>query len=142
MGTYLPEGIGVTTTLVNSGTTPIIVTGTPNGAGIGDVDNIVAGGGRINYSSTDGGDLDVDFNFDTTVTNPYIFIGDIETFTTVNITDCSGTPINVNLMNGQSRFAVGANTAFITGTTSTNQDGYIQVPGSFDCLRINILPNS
>ncbi|MEM7085250.1 MAG: HYR domain-containing protein [Bacteroidota bacterium] len=137
-GAFLPAGIGVTTSLVNSGTTDITIIGTPNGAGIGDVDNIVADGGRINYSSTDGGNLDATYNFDVTVTNPYIFIGDMETFTTINIFDCTGNPINVNLMNGQSRFAASGNSAFITGTTSTNQDGYIQVPGSFDCLVINI----
>ncbi|MEL6812285.1 MAG: hypothetical protein AAFP76_13225, partial [Bacteroidota bacterium] len=137
-GAFLPAGIGVTTSLVNNGTTNITVTSTPSGAGIGDVDNIVVSGGRMNYSSTDGGNADATYNFDVTVTNPYIFIGDMETFTTINIFDCAGNPVNVNLMNGQSRFGAGGNSAFITGTTSTNQDGYIQVPGSFDCLVINI----
>lgn len=135
---FLPGGFCVTTDLVNSGTTSITVTGTPSGAGIGDVDNIVVDGGRINYSSTDGGNLDATYTFCETVTNPYVFIGDLETFTTINFFDCSGNPINVNLMNGQSRFAVSGNSALITGTTSTNQDGYVQVPGSFDCLVINI----
>ncbi|MEM1322237.1 MAG: hypothetical protein AAGG75_18390, partial [Bacteroidota bacterium] len=135
---FLPGGFCVTTELVNSGTTPVTVTGTPNGSGIGDVDNIVVDGGRINYSSTDGGDLDATYTFCETITNPYVFIGDLETFTTINFFDCAGNPINVNLMNGQSRFAVSGNSALITGTTSTNQDGYVQVPGSYDCLVINI----
>ncbi len=135
---FLPGGFCVTTELENSGTTSITVTGTPSGAGIGDVDNIVVDGGRINYSSTDGGNLDATYNFCETVTNPYVFIGDLETFTTINFSDCAGNPINVNLMNGQSRFAVSGNSALITGTTSTNQDGYVQVPGSYDCLVINI----
>ena len=135
---FLPGGFCVTTDLMNNGTTPITVTGTPNGAGIGDVDNIVVDGGRINYSSTDGGNLDATYNFCETVTNPYVFIGDLETFTTINFFDCSGNPVAINLMNGQSRFAVSGNSALITGTTSTNQDGYVQVPGSYDCLIINI----
>ncbi|GAB5398577.1 MAG: hypothetical protein Aureis2KO_01620 [Aureisphaera sp.] len=137
-GAFLPAGIGVTTSLVNNGTTDITITGTPGGAGIGDVDNIVASGGRMNYRSTDGGNANATYNFDVTITNPYIFIGDMETFTTLNIFDCTGNPVSVNLMNGQSRFGALGNSAFITGSTSTNQDGYIQVPGSFDCLVINI----
>ncbi len=135
---FLPGGFCVTTDLVNNGTTPISVTGTPNGAGIGDVDNIVVSGGRINYSSTDGGNLDATYTFCEPVTNPYVFIGDLETFTTINFFDCAGNPVNVNLMNGQSRFATSGNSALITGTTSTNQDGYVQVPGTYSCLVINI----
>ena len=135
---FLPGGFCVTTSLENTGTTPITVTGTPNGAGIGDVDNIVVDGGRINYSSTDGGNLNATYDFCSPVTNPYVFIGDLETFTTINFFDASNNPVNINLMNGQSRFAVSGNSALITGTTSTNQDGYVQVPGTYSTLIINI----